>query len=183
MSGSFLFFVFSRSGQSVIGYLHIGMAAFDILVMSIVSILYTRAYTRIRHFTDDNPVYSSNGSTARPQYVRNLFKSVLVLIISKLAMTVPSTTANFAMAAVLHLKISKGRNILFIYAYVCFAMTYSYGMTNSCIIFYHNEKAKQWVSQRLSCHKRKKPSSENEPTATQRDGKHKYMPKETATIV
>ena len=183
MPGSFLFFVVSRSEQSMIGYLHTGMAAFDILVMSIVSILYTRTYTRIRHFTDDNPVYSSHRSTARPQYVRNLFKSVLLLIICQLATTAPATIANFAIAVLLHLKISKGRNILFTYTYVCFAVAYSYGITNCSIIFYHNEKARQWVFQRLSCHKTKKPSFQSEPIATQRDGEHKDVPKETVTIV
>ena len=183
MPGSFLFFVFSNSEQSVIGYLHIGMAAFDVLVLSIVSILYIRAYARIRNFTDDNPVYSSNRSTARPQYVRNLFKSVLQLIVSQLAMTAPATIAHFAMAAVFHLKVSKKRNILYIYKYVCFAVAYSYGIINCCIIFYHNEKAKRWVFQRLSCHKPKRLSFQSEPTATQRDGEHKNVSRETVTIV
>ena len=154
--GSLLTFVVSGSEETVFGYVHISMAVFEILVMSIVSILYIRAYMRIRHFTDDSPVYSSKTSTTRPQYVRNLFKSVLLLIVFQLATTGPATIANFATAVVLHLKMSKGRQALFIYTYFSFAISFVTGVANCCIIFYHNEKAKKWVFQRISCHKPKK---------------------------
>lgn len=146
-----LFALVDSSVQIIAGILNLAYAAFDILLLTVTSFLYIRGYLRIRRFTNESPVYTSyNTAPSKPQYVRSLFKTVLLLIIAQLVTYTPMAVASFALAATMFLKRSEGLSAIFVYTYASRVIMFANGMINSAIIFYHNKKARQWVQQKFS---------------------------------
>lgn len=123
-----------------------------LLSMVIVSVLYAKGYLRIRRFTDDNPVYRNrDGTTERPQYVRNLFKSALFLIIASITTYLPLTIVNAAFGAYLIMKHQPSQQLMEFIVYL-FYWSFSNCCFNSLVIFYHNESARQWVVNKMVNH-------------------------------
>ena len=149
-----LFALLDSSAQIIAGILNLAYAAFDILLLSVISLLYIRGYLRIRRFTIESPVYTANNAAStKPQYVRSLFKTVLLLIIAQLVTYTPMAIASFALAATMFLKRSARVNALFLYTYISRVIMFANGVINSAIIFYHNKKARKWVQQKFSLQK------------------------------
>ncbi len=121
-----------------------------LIMMSTLLVMYIRGYQRIRRFVAENPVYSNRGSTEEPEYVRELFKTVLFLIIAMLVSFLPICITN-ATAAVL---IYKAPNVLNTFSFFCFVAAsqlflYSNSFTNALIILYHNKKSKEWLRNKV----------------------------------
>ena len=132
------------------------------------AILYMRGYYRVRAFVRSNPVYNvskfetqlSPESTkkikpktkqATPAYLRNLQKTVLMLIISLVVTYIPFTIAN-TMHALFYFKNKKSRAVLLFYDTAALFFMCSFTL-NSLIIFKMNGKARDWVFKIIQCHK------------------------------
>ena len=124
------------------------MAAFGV---SAVAILYTKGYIRIRNFTDTSPIYKDrNGNNMRPQYVRNLYRSVLVLVVLMMLIYVPVCIAQIA--ATINVFIGSKE---FTVVHTCYHFTglllYLNCTINSIVILCFNKTAKQWILKRIRC--------------------------------
>ena len=117
-----------------------------------VAILYAKAYVRIRNFTDASPIYKErNGNTMRPQYVRNLYKSVLVLVVTMMMVYVPLSFGNIAVT--INVLIGS-KNLMVVHTFHHFAelLLYLNCIINSLVILWFNKTAKQWIQTKIqSC--------------------------------
>ena len=109
--------------------------------------LYTRGYLRIRKSTENNPVYSqSAGSTnAPPEYVRRLYKTVLILVLMAFFRFVP-----LSVIYVTGLILSSGNftlnKTIFSYIFEIADMLLTSGcFTNCLVVLYYNGQAKNWI--------------------------------------
>ena len=116
-----------------------------------VAVLYTKAYIRIRNFTDASPIYKErNGNATRPQYVRNLCRSVLVLVVTMMLAYVPLCFAQ--MAVTVNILIGS-KNLMVVHTILHFAglLLFLNCITNSLVILWFNKTAKQWALIRMQC--------------------------------
>ena len=122
-----------------------------------VAILYAKAYVRIRNFTDASPIYKErNGSTMRPQYVRNLYKSVLVLVVTTMLVYLPLSCANIAVTIN---ALIGSKDLMVVHTFLHFAelLLYFNCIINSLVILWFNKTAKQWVQTKIqSCFLRRR---------------------------
>ena len=123
-----------------------------IIAIFLVTGLYAKGYLRIQHFTDDSPVYrNEDGGTNRPKYVRDLFKTVLLLIIAVIIAHSTSAILNVIYGTYVllnklipqQLSLATGYAFLWSFSGCCF---------NCLIIFYHNQLARRWVVNKLWRH-------------------------------
>ncbi len=121
------------------------------MMMSVISFItmYTRGYLRIRRHVAENPIYANRedtNSNENPRYLNELFKTVLLLLIATFVSWTPVLLTNLLFA------ISLAGNYSYLYsnAFVIFSKTsylclYSNAVINALVIFYRNEKSKQWL--------------------------------------
>ena len=116
------------------------------------SFLYTRGYLRIRTFADNNPVYNEPmGST--PDYVRKLYKTVLVIVVLALIQHVPYCVA--AIMAALHNNLEElsSHPVFTYFFYFASLSAYAGSFTNCMAILHFNIRAKNWILQILGLRK------------------------------
>ena len=126
---------------------------FLIVMMPIFVIIYTRSYLKIRRFVAENQVYQSrrdSGSNESPEYLKELFKTVLLLVIATMisylpfiALTLSATILGFI-----------NQNNIFSTEYLIIAHTahfllYANSFMNALIILYRNEKSRKWLKDHL----------------------------------
>ena len=130
----------------------IGSTAPAILLSTVVAI-YVRGYLRIRNYTVDNPVFANQtGSSLRgPRYLHELYKTVLLLVLTHIAVNVPfwlTSTSLLVMQILDESKISTGLLQLHTVAKL---FMFSATVSNTLVIFYRNKKAKDWVLDKICC--------------------------------
>ena len=140
-----------------------------------VAVLYIRGYLKIREFVINNPVYndsaclsqtikdSSNtfgtsSKTRKPAYLRNLQKTVCMLIITLLVTYMPYTfTATARTIFLIQGKESKALLICYDITILIFFCNFS---MNSFIILKMNKKARSWLVKKLKCCRGKEKNGE-----------------------
>ena len=120
--------------------------------MLIIVCLYTRGYLRIRKFTDNNPVYNESGGSTHttPDYVRRLYKTVLVLILLAFFQYVPLCLIHStALILTKHVNLTDN-STAFSYFLEIAAFTSNSGcFTNSIAVLYFNNQANYWILSKL----------------------------------
>ena len=123
-----------------------------IIAIFLVTGLYAKGYLRIQHFTDDNPVYrNEDGATIKPKYLRDLFKTVLLLIIAVIIAHSTSAILNVIYGTCLLLNKLIPHTLSLTTGYA-FLWSFSGCCCNCPIIFYHNEMARKWVAKKFVRH-------------------------------
>ena len=112
----------------------------------IVSTLYVKGYIRIRKFTEASPIYRErNGNATRPQYVRNLYRSVLILVVLMTVIYVPLCITTM----VVMIDVFIGSDDVNQVAYSMYVLSvlplYLNCVINALVILWFNKVAKQWV--------------------------------------
>ena len=139
-------------GESTI--LNEAIALFPISLTSICMLAttcsYVKGYQRIRRFTDNNPVYQENGATdGHPSYVRNLYKTVLVLICLVCIHNLPFSIVSVVIVSLHYTKKLHDYNIAgYFYEFAVFLM-YTSSFTNCFAVFYFNKRVKCWISNKF----------------------------------
>ena len=114
------------------------------ILLTILVCLYIRGYLRIRKFADNNPVYNEPmGST--PDYVRKLYKTVLVIVALALIQHAPYCVAGLIIA--LHhnpTQLSYGPVFAYFFDFATLS-THAGCFTNCLAILYFNTQAKNWI--------------------------------------
>ena len=121
----------------------------NVVAMSLVAGLYLRGYYRIRHFTEDNPVYrNEDGTTNQPQYVRKLFKTVLLLTVAMFCTYSPVTIGNIAYFVYFAQKKPVPETVSKFVTFA-FVLAFANSSINSLIVLNHNDIAREWVKKNL----------------------------------
>ncbi len=123
-----------------------------LIMMSTLLVMYIRGYSRIRQFVAENPVYSNRGSTEEPEYVRELFKTVFLILIAMLVSYLPISILQITEAVFIYT--NHHIPFLFSYNFFCFTMISLLFMnansfTNALIILYRNKKSKKWLRSKV----------------------------------
>ena len=116
-----------------------------------VAVLYTKAYIRVRNFTDASPIYKErNGNTTRPQYVRNLYRSVLILVLMMMLVYVPLCFAQMSVTVNI---LTGSKNVVVVHTFLHLAgiLLHFNCIINSLVILWFNKAAKQWVLTKIRC--------------------------------
>ena len=120
----------------------------------IITCLYIKGYLRIRKFADNNPVYEEPVGSARstPDYVRKLYKTVLVLIVLAFLHYIPICVVHIAAISsfpVLDEKTAR-ENIVYSYFFELAMLSSSAGCITNCIaVFHFNLQAKTWILNKI----------------------------------
>ena len=134
---------FSIGLQSLCGNL------FNIFAITGIAGMYVKGYARVRRFADDNPVYrNENGTANRPEYVRKLFKSVLILTVAMFFAYLPVTVANIALGTIM----IQGETFpvqLTIWMDFAYVFVFTNCSVNCMVVFHHNDVARQWIKNTL----------------------------------
>ena len=124
-----------------------GLLAINVLA---IACLYIKGYLRIRRFVDNNPVYNEPGGSTRttPDYVRKLYKTVLILIMLALIQYTPLCLAEIIAISAPSVKdeFSTDATSYFSYFYELASLLSNSGcFTNCLVILYFNKEAKTWI--------------------------------------
>ena len=146
--------IFTLSIQSThFAILNASSAFLTMVVVSLMTVMYAKGYIRIRNFTDASPVYRErNGKATRPQYVRNLYKSVMVLVILSISLSAPTCSVSIAMSLVFLMGSRKNYSVVCsCYLLVCM-LIYLNCIVNTLVIFRFNKIAREWILTKIrSC--------------------------------
>ena len=138
------------------------MSVLDLMFIPGIAILYIRGYIRVKKFAQQNPVYNDpspqteaeNSQAARvkstefkPVYVRNLQKTVLLLIITLMITHTPLVLSSVMLPV--FIIIGKQSNILLIIYDVLTLIYYLHFLLNGLIIFKLNRKARLWLFEKV----------------------------------
>ena len=119
-----------------------------VLLLLFIACLYTRGYLRIRKFADNSPVYNEPiGST--PDYIRKLYKTVLVIVSLTFIQYVPYCIVSIVLAAQ-HSPTQLGSNPVFSYFYDFATLSMHAGCFTNCLaILYFNTQARTWILKKI----------------------------------
>ena len=146
----FAFAAFYIHGNAFIDIASFFLTSLVTTAITITACLYTKGYLRIRNFTDSNPVYcNSGGSSERPEYVRSLYKTVMVLVCLVCIHYLPLSIISIVAAILKYSKISFDGNLFAYFYEFAVLLVYASWFTNSFAILYFNKKAKNWIISKL----------------------------------
>ena len=121
----------------------------------VVACLYIRGYLRIRRFVDNNPVYNEPGGSTRttPDYVRKLYKTVLILIILAFVQYVPlSVIHTFAIA--FDYEQGANKHQFLVMAFEAAHLASNAVLPLNCLVILHfNNEAKTWILRKVGLRK------------------------------
>ena len=164
MTMSILFWLFHIARYE--GKISIGSLVITLKITSIstITIFYIKAYNKVRRFVRTNSIYNSEfqsvetnsankqnspsePSIKEPVYLRNLQKTVTVLVIALMATYIPQ----FVAQSVRFILLLAGQqyNELLIVTEILNAMLFCNSAVNSIIIFKMNKRARSWLFKKL----------------------------------
>ena len=115
--------------------------------LTIIAFLYTRGYLRVRKFTNTNPVYNESvgSKNTAPDYVRRLYKTVLIIVSLAFIQYIPYCIMSI-LAAVYgdFMKLSSSTTFAYFFEFATLS-TYAGTFTNCLAILYFNNAAKNWI--------------------------------------
>ena len=140
----------------------IGSVVLVAIAVFVIAALYIKGYLRIRKFTEASPIYRErNGKAARPKYVRNLYRSVLVLVILMLLIYVPICITQTTISVY---TVTASQIQPFV-VNLCYSITgllmYLNCIVNSLVILCFNKVAKEWVLSKTKCNLRRRTDAVN----------------------
>ena len=146
-----------RENSIIFGLLTIASDILIILGVSVVATLYIKGYLRIRKFTEASPIYRErNGTATRPQYVRNLYRSVLILVLIMMLVYVPLCLATTAVMIDVFIGSENVNRVAYSIHFSATLLVNLNCTINALVILWFNKVAKQWVLSKIrSCFSRR----------------------------
>ena len=138
--------------RNAIGVLQLLEAIHGLLGLSFLCGLYLKGYISIHRHVTQNRVHSDNSGIDychRSRYLRDLYKTVLLLVVTMILTYVPFLIVTGILSIT---RLARGYAItkeLILFYSISYLLMCSNGMFNSMIIFYRNKEAKQWVFRKL----------------------------------
>ncbi len=133
------------------GFAHFALYNMIFILLAIIFTvgMYTRGYLRIRSFAAENPVYANRGesnSNESPQYLKELFKTVFLLLIVMAISWLPMLITNAITAFNYFITgTSLTPESAFFSGTISLLLLQTNSVTNAMIIFYRNKKSKKWL--------------------------------------
>ena len=119
-------------------------AVFGIAVyVSLVTCLYVVGYKRISNFTIENPVYHESGE--QPEYIKNLYKTVLILVLLVCVSFLPYCLAQGVTYILLITKVPLSLTTRAYFTEISGLIIHANYFTNCLVVLYFNKKAKVWI--------------------------------------
>lgn len=116
----------------------------------VVATLYIKGYLRIRKFTEASPIYRErNGNATRPQYVRNLYRSVLVLVVLMTLTYVPLCVATMVVMIYVFIGSENENRVAYSVYILSVLPLYLNCVVNALVILWFNKVAKRWVLRKI----------------------------------
>ena len=141
----------SREFSVNLGLLIIANVILFTAAISVVATLYIKGYIRIRKFTEASPIYRERNAT-RPQYVRNLYRSVLVLVLVMMLIYVPLCMATIAVLIDVLMGSGNVSRVAYSINFSSTLLLYLNCTINVLVVLWFNNVAKQWVLRKIrSC--------------------------------
>ena len=155
LAGRFMLYYVKTVETRHLAMISLGSVVLLAIAVYAISALYIKGYLRIRKFTEASPIYRErNGRAVRPQYVRNLYRSVFVLVILMLLIYVPICVMHIAVS-VYTFTVSHIQHFVVILCYnIIGLLMYLNSIVNSLVILWFNKTAKQWVLSTMKCNLR-----------------------------
>ena len=122
-----------------------------VVQIAIITCLYARGFLRIRKFTDSNPVYSESVGSAgpRPDYVRRLYRTVMVILSLTFVQYVPYCTLSI-ISMIFRNSMQLHSSAIYAYIHDFATLTiYSGSFTNCFAVLYFNNSAKDWIFRKI----------------------------------
>ena len=141
-----------RLDENVIGVLQLLEAIHVLLGLMFLCGLYLKGYLSIHRHVTQNRVHSDSSGRDychRSRYLRDLSKTVLLLVVTMILTYVPFVIVTGLLSLT---RLAKGYALtkeLVLFYSISYLLMCSNGMFNSMIIFYRNKEAKQWVFRKL----------------------------------
>ena len=128
------------------------LSAITTLVAMIIIVgLYTRGYMRIRRHVAENPVYANRGPNEEsPEYLKELFKTVLLLLIALTVSTLPVIITSLTISLAYFTGSGPSSSVVVESYLLAPFLVYTNAVTNAMIIFYRNKKSWDWLKNRFS---------------------------------
>ena len=138
-------FMFSTKMKVAIAITITGILFIQIII---ITCLYIRGFLRIRKFADNSPVYSESvGSTAsRPDYVRRLYKTVMVILSLTFVQYLPYNVIIFL--SMIYPKLSYIEIFAYFFDFATLSI-YAGSFTNCFAVLYFNSSAKEWIFRKI----------------------------------
>ncbi len=128
-------------------YVNIVTVALIFFFSAIFVAMYTRGYLRVRRSVTDNILYQGredSGLNERPEYLKKLFKTVLILLISMFVAWIPINL--LPILALIHVfGTDVDQNVGFFISEIAFLFFDLNTAINALIIFYRNKRSREWL--------------------------------------
>ncbi len=138
------------------------------LSVTLLTAFYIRGYLRIRRHVAGNPIYANDrgpNSNESPVYLKELFKTVLILLITISTAWIPVLILNILKTfAIIGKSSFFSKNAYFFFEKIASLFFYSSATSNAFIIFYRNKKSRDWLIKCFTSHRRQqREETQNSP--------------------
>ncbi len=150
-----LFFtILSSTDPDALFYFDASFTAILFLSLAFLVVIYIRGYLRIRGFVVRNPIHA-NREDSNPEYLKQLFKTVLILLVSMLVAWTPIFAFNLILI-ITYLGVYINPDAIFLFAYTSTMLFNLNAAMNALIVLYRNKKSREWLARRFSfCRKQR----------------------------
>ncbi len=123
------------------------LLCFDILSILFITAclaVYIHGYVRIRRFVAENQIHANSNES--PEYLRELFKTVFILLLVLFISCIPAITHNiiYLISVFQQIRILQPKTMYVLHKVSTF-LFYTNSLANALIIFYRNKASKDWV--------------------------------------
>ncbi len=126
------------------------------LFTSFFVVMYIRGYLRVRRFVVGNPIYKNREASNQnegPSYLKELFKTVLILLVTVLVAWIPIFALSVA-CMVANFRVYLDVDLKFVFSKTAFLFFNLNAAINALVIFYRNQKSRDWFKKSFySCFK------------------------------
>ena len=149
-ASSFFVYKMGTFGTTIANILLVVLAMF---FLSFMVTIYASGYLRIRQFTVDNPVHATQSTTDGPMYLRELYKTILIVLVTLVVAYTPYLLLIFITTVLLVVDPNKLTLGLLQLRTATLLLMFSTCITNTLVIFYRNKKTKGWLLGKIQCHR------------------------------
>ncbi len=155
-----------KTNPQILAYFTALFTLILLLMMPIFVAIYSCGYLRIRRFVAENQAYQNRreaNSNESPEYLKELFKTVLLLVIATVVTYLPFLALNLSTTILSFANKSYiiNSNVFLIIAHTAIGFIFANSFANALIILFRNKKSRKWLKERLhSCCKQKKKEEE-----------------------
>ena len=150
-------FIANLTTRNNIGLLMVLNVILLTTAVCVIAVLYVKGYLRIRKFTEASPIYRErNGNATRPQYVRNLYRSVLILVVLMILIYLPLCIATIVVLADVYIRPNRVNRVANSMYSLAVLLLYLNCVINALVILWFNKVANKWLLSKMrSCFSRK----------------------------